>query len=99
VQQELNSYNQKYHQNRLSPVLSFDEIEQGKIDGKVGLTNKSTYPIVDLQKEIEKAKKAFQLGYYYVFVDNKQVNDLEDEVVLNDNTIVSFLRLTPLAGG
>ena len=99
VQAEVDSYNQKYHQNRLSPVLTFDDIEQGKVDGKIGFSDKSSYPIVDSQKEVEKAEKAFQRDHYYVFVDDVQVNDLDDEIVLKSNTKVSFLRLTPLVGG
>jgi hypothetical protein len=99
VQEEVNFYNQKYHQNRLSPVLSFDEIEQGKADGKIGFSNKSNYPIVDSQVEGEKAVKAFRVGQYYVFVDDVQVNDLDDEVVLKSNSIVVFIRLMPLRGG
>ena len=99
VQEEVNSYNQKYHQNRLSPVLTFDDIEQGKADGKIGFSGKSSYPIIDSQKEIEKAVKAFRIGQYYLFVDDVQVNDLDDEVVLKSNSKVAFLRLTPLRGG
>jgi hypothetical protein len=99
VQQEVDTYNQKYHQNRLSPVLTFDDIEQGKADGKIGLSGKSSYPIIDSQKEVEKAVKAFRTGQYYVFVDDAQVNDLDDEVVLKANSKVAFLRLMPLRGG
>jgi hypothetical protein len=99
LQEEVNSYNQKYHQNRLSSVLSFDEIEQGKADGRIGFSAKSSYPIIDSQKEVEKAVKAFQLGHYYIFVDDVQANDLDDELVLKSNSKVVFIRLTPLRGG
>ena len=99
VQEEVNSYNQKYHQNRLSPVLSFDDIEQGKAEGKIATTSKSSYPVIDFENAVEKAVGAFQLCHYYVFVDDVQVNDLDDEIVLNSNSKIVFIRLTPLMGG
>ena len=57
------------------------------------------YPIVDSQKEVEKAVKAFRTGQYYVFVDDAQVNDLDDEINLKSNSKVVLIRLTPLRGG
>jgi len=99
VQEEVNSYNQKYHQNRLSPVLSFDYIEQGKANGKIGFSVKSSNPVIDTEKAVEKALGAFSMGHYYVFVDEVQLNSLDDEVILKANSKISFLRLMPLVGG
>jgi hypothetical protein len=99
VQEEVKSYNQKCRHNRLSSVLSFDEIEQGKATGKIEFTDKSSHPAVDTQKAVGKAFEAFKAGHYYVFVDDVQVNDLDDEVVLKSNSKVVFVRLTPLRGG
>jgi hypothetical protein len=99
VQEEVNSYNQKYHQDRLSPVLTFDDIEQGKAAGKISFTDKSSYPVIGTEKAVKKAVRAFTMGHYCVFVDDIQVNDLDDEVVMKSNSKVVFIRLTPLAGG
>jgi hypothetical protein len=99
VQEEVDSYNQKYHHNRLSSVLSFDDIEQGKAVGKIGFADKSSYPIIDPQKAVEKALATYQEGHFFVFVDDFQVNDLDDEVILKANSKIAFLRLTPLRGG
>ncbi len=99
VQEEVNSYNQKYHQNRLSPVLSYDEIEQGKADGKIVSAVSSGYSTIDAQKAIEKALNAFEMSHYYVIVDGIQVSNLDDEVKLELNSKVRFIRVIPLSGG
>jgi hypothetical protein len=54
---------------------------------------------VDPEQEVKRALRAFQRGVFTVFSGGRQVEALDDEVVLRLGEPVVFLRLVPLAGG
>ncbi len=54
---------------------------------------------IDAEKQGYIALKAFQENGFFILIDNKQVDDLAEEIALNRNSIVSFVKLTPLVGG
>lgn len=54
---------------------------------------------VDAEQQYLTALDAFQKNGYFVLIDNIQAESLEQMVVINDNTTVSFIKLTPLVGG
>jgi hypothetical protein len=53
----------------------------------------------DAEKQAEIALKAFDKNGFLLLVDNKQYSDPEEEVSLNPDSTVSFVKLTPLVGG
>ena len=54
---------------------------------------------VDLETAVGVALQGFVDGLYYVFVDGQQQRDLDGYVQLGAEAHLTFLRLTPLAGG
>lgn len=54
---------------------------------------------VDPEKQYLAALDAFQKNVYFVLIDNIQAESLEQLVVINENTSISFIKLTPLVGG
>ncbi len=54
---------------------------------------------VDAEKQIQVALEAFEHNGYFVFVNESQVESLDDKVRITPQTKVSFLKLTPLVGG
>ena len=54
---------------------------------------------VDAEKQYTIALDAFSTNGYFVLIDNIQAEDPEQMVVINDNTEISFIKLTPLVGG
>jgi hypothetical protein len=56
-------------------------------------------PEPDLTQEVVRALEACRAGQCLVVVDGQPVVDLEQEIVLQPETNVRFLRLLPLAGG
>ncbi len=100
VREEVALYN-NHEQNysRLTSILSLDMIEEGRVAGRIGFGGKSGKPIVNVENATKKALAAFLAGHYYVFLDNVQVENLDDEVTVNENSRMVFVRLTPLAGG
>jgi hypothetical protein len=55
--------------------------------------------LIDWERQAEVAVEAFEKQRFFVFVDGRQVEALDDEVALGADTEVRFLRLTPLVGG
>ncbi len=54
---------------------------------------------VDPVREIGRALSAFESNGFVLLVDDRQVEALDDEVVIKDESVVTFLKLTPLVGG
>lgn len=53
----------------------------------------------DCDAQFKKAVAAFRGNQFFVIVDGRQVEVLDEELVLNPDTKVSFLKLVPLVGG
>jgi hypothetical protein len=54
---------------------------------------------IDWKKQVDKAVEAFESNGIVILVDDKQVELLDEEIVIRPETRVSFLRLTMLVGG
>ncbi|MCE7996995.1 MAG: hypothetical protein HEP71_33865 [Roseivirga sp.] len=54
---------------------------------------------VDVEKQVYTALEAFQQNAYFLLVDDTQCEDLDEELLLNQHTTISFIKLTPLVGG
>ncbi len=71
---------------------------QAKRDGAVRLPTRQLGR-VDAELEVGRALVAFERRVYSVFVDARQVEDLQEMITVQPGTRVTFLRLMPLAGG
>lgn len=54
---------------------------------------------IDPHKQYFAALEAFAKNGYFVLIDNIQAESLEQMVVINAGTQISFVKLTPLVGG
>ncbi len=54
---------------------------------------------VDWKPQFEKALEAFERNGFFVLVNDKQAEGLDDELTIGRGTVVSFVKLTPLVGG
>lgn len=54
---------------------------------------------IDWEEQYKKALKGFQGNGFLILVDERQVDDLDEEIELRYDAKVSFLRLVPLVGG
>jgi len=54
---------------------------------------------VDPEKAAYEALAAFQENAFFVIVDGEQKTELEEELLLSDQSEVQFIRLMPLVGG
>jgi hypothetical protein len=54
---------------------------------------------IDWKDQFAKACDAFERNGFFVLVDDKQAESLDEMVTLNHDTRVSFVKLVPLVGG
>ncbi|WP_207494837.1 hypothetical protein [Aridibaculum aurantiacum] len=54
---------------------------------------------VDAEKQVLVALEAFNRNGYFMLIDNIQAESLEQMIVINPKTEISFIKLTPLVGG
>lgn len=99
VKQQVEGFNNKSVEENLLPFLSKDEIKQNAEGGKVGFGSIYNENKVDLTKAQETALQAFEDGMFAVFSNDDEIQKLNEVVKLNDETVITFIRLTFLAGG
>jgi hypothetical protein len=54
---------------------------------------------LDWERQAEIALRGFTQNAFFVLVGDRQVEDLDEELALDEMEAVSFVRLVPLAGG
>jgi hypothetical protein len=54
---------------------------------------------IDPERQFELAKRAFHSNGFILLVDDRQVDELDDEIEIRPETTVTFLKLVPLVGG
>ena len=54
---------------------------------------------IDWKKQFDKAVDAFESNGILILVGNRQVESLDEEIIVRPDKPVTFLRLTPLVGG
>lgn len=54
---------------------------------------------IDAEEQLYKALEGFQQNGYFVLVNDRQAESLDEEVWLGAGATVSFVKLTPLVGG
>ena len=55
--------------------------------------------MIDADKQLDAAIKAFERTRIVVIVDGRQMQDLDQEIAVTDKTEVRFVKLVPLVGG
>ena len=54
---------------------------------------------IDADRQIETAFNAFKNNGFFMLVDDRQVEDLDESFAVTDETTVKFIKLVPLVGG
>ena len=99
VIEEVEAFHKRLQERRLAFILSSKEIEQGRIKGKIDSGERDLQQQVDPESAVGTALQAFEDGLYYVFVDDVQKTELDQELYLKSESKITFIRLVALAGG
>ena len=79
--------------------LTEPEIAAAAATGAVRFGDVEPGPPVDVAEAVRSALLAFGDGLYKVMVDRQDIESLDDDVPVSDDTDLLFVRLVALAGG
>lgn len=100
VQTEVESFRKRKEEATYFRLLTESEIQDGLESGKIVSGNQQPDERVPgVEQAIETAVSAFHDGLYYMFLNDVQVEDLNEDISQKEVHDVLFVRLTPLAGG
>lgn len=54
---------------------------------------------IDAKEQADRAVDAFARGQFFLLLDDRQVDDLDQRIVVRDVSTISFVKLVPLVGG
>lgn len=98
VKQQVIAYNSKTPEKNLLPFLSREEIDGQAAGGKIGFGSICNEQKADVSKAQETALQAFEDGMFAIFADEKELSQLSETFDLSPQTVITFIRLTFLAG-
>lgn len=99
VKQQVITYNSKPFEKNLLPFLTDDQITDQASTGKISFGSIYNEQKADVVKAQETALQAFEDGMYAVFADDEELTSLSGQLNLSPETVITFIRLTFLAGG
>jgi hypothetical protein len=99
VIEQVGAFRSRQRDNRFLRALSGAEIAQAAETGAVRSGGSDLDQEVDEDVAIATALQAFDDGLYYVLIDRRQYEGLDEQVFVGEDSTVVFLRLVPLAGG
>ena len=93
VREEMARYN-------ANPALRFNGLVQpSQVEADLNGYRLPRTRRLDWEAQAATAIQAFERNGFFVFVGDRQVDDLDQELTLADSDVVSFVRLVPLVGG
>ena len=91
-----NTHQQAQQTLRLLTEADLSTLEQ---TGKATSGLREFKQFVEVERALEVALQAFEDGLYFVFIDDAQIEKLEQTLELREDSQILFLRLTALVGG
>lgn len=92
------TYNKEKAADEVLKCLSSADIENQSVTGKVAFGIHYNKKEADEAKAVANALQCFQDGMIAVFVEQERYEELEQVLPLKENSEVTFVRLTFLAG-
>lgn len=91
-------WNERTEEDSILRVLSEEETEAGADVGKVAFGEPMNRARQDSERAVANALQSFEDGLYCVFIDEEQIERLDEAISLTEGSVLTFVRLTMLAG-
>lgn len=98
VRQEVNEFNRRQGEQNFQGLVQPTDTER-VLNGRRIEFRLKTPKQIDWTEQYARAVDAFGRGGFFLLVGDKQVEDLEQELIIDPDTRVSFVKLVPLVGG
>ena len=97
VKIKVEKFNKKIDDKDILSIMTNEYIVEAARAGKIGDEVHGDKK-ANLEKALDTAYLSFEDGLYCIFINNKQSEKLDDSLNLKDGDIITFIRLTMLAG-
>ena len=91
-------FEQRAAQTEVLAAMTADEIADRAVSGKISFGDANGERGVNLQQAQQNALQCFEDGIYRIFLDGQPLEELDREIELNEQSQLTFVRLTMLAG-
>lgn len=98
VYQEVQDFNRKQGERVFRGLVQPTDAERILNGRRTEYRLKEHRPI-EWKPQFEKALEAFERNAFFILIDDRQAEGLDQEFVIGRGSVVSFVRLTPLVGG
>lgn len=99
VEQQVRLFNSRPTEANLLPFMDRESIDANARAGKIGFGSIYNDSKVDVESAKKTAIQAFEDGLFALFADGREFTRISDEISITPNTVITFIRLTFLAGG
>ena len=97
VKINVEKFNKKIDDKDILSIMTNEYIAEAARSGKIGDEVHGDKK-ANLEKALDTACLAFEDGLYCIFINDEQTEKLDDSLNLKDGDILTFIRLTMLAG-
>ena len=97
VKINVEKFNKKIDDKNILSIITNENIAKAARIGKIGDEVHGDKK-ANLEKALNTAYLAFEDGLYCIFINDEQSEKLDDNLNLKDGDILTFIRLTMLAG-
>ena len=97
VKINVEKFNKKIDDKDILSIMTNEHIAEAVRSGKIGDEVHGDKK-ANLEKALDTAYLAFEDGLYCIFINDEQSEKLDDNLNLKDGDILTFIRLTMLAG-
>lgn len=100
VRAEVDAFRTRQQERQLIRVLTKTQIADAAEAGKIEMGGSEVEPReVDEDSAVAAALTAFEDGLYLVAIDGREHRGLDEQIYVQEDSRVTFIRLTLLAGG
>ena len=99
VRAELAAFEERQRDRSLLRVLTPTDLVRGVETGRYSAGPRPRQQAPSYDDAWARAREAFQDGLYVVFLDDRQVESLDDTILVTTDTRLRLVRLVALAGG
>jgi hypothetical protein len=98
VHHEVREFNRHEEMVVFNGLVQPEDTEQ-VLNGRRSEYHLKKHRVIDWESQFAHATTAFEKNGFFILVDDKQAESLDQEFVIGPSTNVTFVKLVPLVGG
>jgi len=98
VKSEVQRFNEQKENPVLISFLSPKEIQEQAELGKISFNDSENDTLVDIDLAVENIIISYKDGLFVVFINDEEIKSLDQTIEIDDESEITFLRLTFLTG-